>query len=197
MTGPRIFIKFRCSPAVCIGGALALLILPLRWIFAVILAAVIHELFHLTALRLCGVSIHGITVGLGGAVIGTGPISPIGEFVCALAGPLGSFVLVPFAKWIPLTALCGMLQGIFNLLPVYPLDGGRALRCILQILWPSACDKVCSLLKWFVTGGLLAFGIYAFGMLRLGAGIVIVMLIALHKIIKIKIPCKDGRLGVQ
>lgn len=53
------------------------------------------------------------------------------EALCALAGPVGSFSVVLLAEYFPEAALFGLVQGLYNLLPVYPLDGGRILRCLL------------------------------------------------------------------
>lgn len=58
------------------------------------------------------------------------PMTAPREAVCALAGPLGSFVLVSLGKYWPELALMALGQGIFNLIPVYPLDGGRFARCL-------------------------------------------------------------------
>jgi membrane-associated protease RseP (regulator of RpoE activity) len=47
--------------------ALSLLILPLRWLLAVLLAGAVHELGHYVALRLCGVNVSNLRIGIGGA----------------------------------------------------------------------------------------------------------------------------------
>ena len=66
----------------------------------------------------------------------TSPMTPGREALCALAGPLGSFLLLLLARHFPEAAVCGIVQGGYNLIPIYPLDGGRILRCLLP-------EKIC------------------------------------------------------
>ena len=112
--------------------ALLLLTAPLPWVGAALAAAAFHEACHWAALRLTGVRLRGMTVSAAGAVLKTGPMEPRQELWSALAGPAGSLLLLTLLRRFPRIALCGGIQGIFNLLPVYPLDGGRALRCLLK-----------------------------------------------------------------
>jgi stage IV sporulation protein FB len=126
--------KFAVSPSACILAALLVLILPLRWIFSAILAAAFHETCHALAVYLCGGNIHKLTVGGRGAVMCTEALTSGNELICILAGPIGSLLLVLFVRWIPRIAFCGLAHGIYNFLPIYPLDGGRALRCIWSVI---------------------------------------------------------------
>lgn len=113
---------------------LLLLLVPLKWLLAAIFAAAIHELFHVFVIRLCCGKIHSIHIGLRGAKLDIAPLSPVMELLSAAAGPVGSFLLLMLAAWFPRLAICGFFQGCFNLLPIYPMDGGRVLRCIRD-LW--------------------------------------------------------------
>lgn len=61
----------------------------------------------------------------------TGPMRYWEESVCAISGPLGSLLILLFARQLPLVAVCVVIQSLYNLLPIYPLDGGRALKCLL------------------------------------------------------------------
>ena len=85
------------SAALLFIFALALLLLPIQWIGAVILAAVFHELCHYAAVRLCGGKINGVAVGLSGAQMGVAGVSAGKELFCALAGPAGSLALLLFS----------------------------------------------------------------------------------------------------
>lgn len=133
-----------CSkPVVQISGsayillAFMLLLLPLPWVIAVIFAALVHEAFHAVAAHILSGRIYALHIGAGGAKMEIGPLEPSKEWFVALAGPMGSAVLVLFAKWIPRTAVCALLHCVFNLLPLYPLDGGRFLSCLISILSPG------------------------------------------------------------
>lgn len=121
------------------GGAyirlvILLLILPINWVVSAILAAIIHELSHYTALRVLNIPVHRLEILGFGARMETGEMSEKEELFCALAGPAGSFLLLILARWVPRIALCGLFQGLFNLLPVGNLDGGRAIRCAMALV---------------------------------------------------------------
>jgi Zn-dependent protease len=109
---------------------LAVLLLPLRVLMGIILAAAIHELGHLTAMYFLGVPVLGINLHLGGARIKAGPMEPGTEILCALVGPVAGAVTIFAWKWYPELALAGLVQTVFNLIPIYPLDGGRVARNI-------------------------------------------------------------------
>lgn len=103
-----------------------------------------HEMAHvLTALRY-GIPVTQVVLHLFGGVaqIARDPERPIQEFLIAIAGPVSSLVLAVFFGFLSLLgglpgALCAWLSGVnltlvlFNLLPGFPLDGGRVLRSFL------------------------------------------------------------------
>jgi Zn-dependent protease/CBS domain-containing protein len=145
---------------------------------------VIHEVSHSLVARRYGLPITGITLFIFGGVaeMDDEPPSPQSEFMMALAGPLSSAVLALIfwllslwggryegtgVVWPALTALVGYLASIngslalFNILPAFPLDGGRVLR---SILWGLRDD-----LRWATR---LASRIgSAFGYLLVGLGV--------------------------
>ncbi|MBQ8768996.1 MAG: M50 family metallopeptidase [Oscillospiraceae bacterium] len=110
-----------------------ILILPLRWILAAVIAAAFHEVCHALAVYFCGGKVRRLSVGNRGAVMHADELPAVKALICILAGPAGSLLLLLLVRWIPRIALCALLQGFYNLLPIYPLDGGRAVRCLLDM----------------------------------------------------------------
>ena len=122
--------------------ALAVLILPLQWLIAAFLAASVHELGHYLALRLCRVPVHGVRIGVVGMRMLVGDMGRWQNLICALAGPIAGLSLLLLSQWLPRTAVCACIQSAYNLLPVYPLDGGRCLYCICRIFLPEDYSEI-------------------------------------------------------
>ena len=129
---------------------------PTHWWMAiaatigVLFSIVFHETAHSLVARHYGIEISGITLFIFGGVaqMSNEPTSPRAEFLMALAGPVASLTLSA-----TLFVLCGAIElvhgpqplavvvwylgfingmlGIFNLIPAFPLDGGRVFRAAL------------------------------------------------------------------
>ena len=125
-------VSVEVTPGACIALAVLMLTIPLPWLLSAILAAGFHEFCHMAAIRLQRGQIYSLRIGVDGAKLHTAPLSPSQEMLCALAGPCGSLLLAGLGRWLPGIAFCGFVQGLFNLIPIYPLDGGRICRCILE-----------------------------------------------------------------
>ena len=110
--------------------ALMLLLFPLKLVAGILLAALIHEWGHLLAIRLCGGRALALRLHAGGARIETAPMEPGKAALCALAGPAAGALTIFAWRFFPELALAGLVQTIFNLLPIYPLDGGQVVRNI-------------------------------------------------------------------
>lgn len=161
--------KPKASAAAMIGLALALLILPIRWLLGAVTAALFHELCHWTAIMLCGGSVSRFSIGSGGAVMAAENLSRGKELVCALAGPAGGLLLLLVSKWLPVTALCALIQSAYNLLPIYPLDGGRVLRCaVLMLLPPKTAAIVIQWTERLCLLTILILCLYAALILKMG-----------------------------
>lgn len=122
--------RVRVEGGVWIVLGLAVLLLPLRVLLGIMLAAAVHEIGHLTAMYFLGVPVLGINLHPGGARIEAGPVEPGEEILCALAGPVAGAMTIFAWKWFPELAVAGLVQTVFNLIPIYPLDGGRVARNI-------------------------------------------------------------------
>ena len=146
----------------CILLALGALVLPMKWFWGAILAALFHELCHAAAARCIGCRVRGLRFGWSGAGMEVAPMTRRQELVCAMAGPLGSLGLCVFLRIYPALALMGCCQGIVNLLPLYHLDGGRIAKCLMRA---ETAGKVQNL-TWcglFILAAILLFQIPAAG----------------------------------
>lgn len=186
--------------------AAMLLILPLQWIGAALLAGLVHELAHAGAVWLCGGCIHRIRIGTGGAAMEIAPLDHARELFCALAGPVGGLLLFPLGQWLPRTALCAAIHSLYNLLPIYPLDGGRAIRNLTRLLFKQkTADRICKYIECIICFLLVLLGFYAVFIWRLGllpALFTVLTLLHIRTVRQnpsdtLKFPCKEVEHKVQ
>jgi stage IV sporulation protein FB len=125
----------------------------LGWLAALFACVVVHELAHSVTARRRGIPVREITLlPIGGVSrLEKLPDNPSDELAIAIAGPLASFalgalaavaVLVTGGRLVPIDLVQGsilvrlawfnVILGAFNLLPAFPLDGGRVLRAWLE-----------------------------------------------------------------
>lgn len=122
---------------------------------------VVHEFSHSLVANRLGIPMKGITLFIFGGVaeMGDEPPSPRSEFLMSIAGPICSILLaggffwlfkmgvwssmpVAFSGTAAYLAYMNLILAGFNLLPAFPLDGGRILRSILwrfkqDLLWAT------------------------------------------------------------
>ena len=175
--------------------AFAVLMLPLQWICAVCAAMIFHELCHYWAVKLCGGNVRKMTFGFSGARMDVEGLAIWQEALCVLAGPVGSISLVLLHRVFPRLALCASFQAVFNLLPVYPLDGGRLLYCVVLLFGGGPwTGRICSWIEKMVLFALCFLGFYGCFVLRLGW---FPLIGALVMVLRAKRPCKVMRLPLQ
>jgi Zn-dependent protease len=153
-------------------------------------SVVLHELGHALVARRYGLPVHAITLfALGGVTeIADAPPEPVRDFLVAVAGPVVSLLLAllgGLAWWAvhaPLDLLLlqlALTNGaivLFNLLPGYPLDGGRALWAVVAFLTDdeliaaraaALAGRICG---WVLLGGAV---FYAFATADLLNGLLV------------------------
>lgn len=186
MERPRV----QLSPGLLICLAATVLMLPIRWIIAWILAVCVHELGHLAVLRLLRLPISAVEADTSGTRIRTVFLAPWQEVLCALSGPAAGMLLLFAAPVFPRLAVCGGFHSLYNLLPVYPLDGGRCIRCL-------AGEKAGRVIQNICLGGILVLGVYGTFFLRLGLLPLFFAWFTVIRALAIKIPCKAAHQALQ
>lgn len=153
---------------------------------------VIHEFCHALVGRAYKMPIENITLFLFGGVaqMEDEPPSPKAEFQMAIAGPIASVVLAGIFFGLYLLTDTGnqnnllqatfsylgsinLVVAVFNMLPGFPLDGGRVLRSILwhfkkDIVWAT---KIASGIGQGFGGLLIFLGAFSFFAGQIGSGI--------------------------
>ena len=106
------------------------------------IAGTIHEAAHILCVLFLGGSVQEINIGFRSAVIRATLSDPFSEFISIFAGPVSSFCLFFFRGIFPELAICGVIQGVYNTLPILPLDGGHMLQLLLLQWIPEKADSV-------------------------------------------------------
>ena len=149
----------------------------------VFFSIVFHEFSHSLVARQYGMQIKGITLFVFGGIaeMKGEPPSPKSEFLMAVAGPLASFLLAfIFSKIEAIALLRGWptpvvgvsnalayintVVAIFNLVPAFPLDGGRMLRAVLWHIRKDihAATRISSQIGSVFGLVLIFLGVFAF-----------------------------------
>jgi len=133
-------------------GYLGLGLLTSSLFFASVL---LHELAHSMVARAWGIPVRSITLFIFGGVanIDREPERPLAEFLVAVAGPIASLLLALFfgllwlgGRLLDVAALAALGYylaninlglAIFNMIPGFPLDGGRVFR---SLVWAATGD---------------------------------------------------------
>jgi Zn-dependent protease/CBS domain-containing protein len=157
----------------------------LYWVTGIIgsllifVSVLLHELAHSLVAKTRGVAVQSITLFLlgGASNLEEEPDKPAAEFFMAIVGPLSSLALaailwglslLPIDKTTPLAALLSyiaivnMYLGVFNLLPGFPMDGGRVLR---SLIWGSTgslsrATNIASIVGQFFGWAFIGLGLF-------------------------------------
>jgi Zn-dependent protease/predicted transcriptional regulator len=119
---------------------------------ALFASVLVHELSHSFVALARGHGVHSITLFIFGGVsnLKSEAEDPKDEFLISVVGPLTSFALAavcwlasqalslgdsPLGAVLGYLALINVMLGVFNLVPGFPLDGGRVLR---SLIWAAS-----------------------------------------------------------
>jgi Zn-dependent protease len=150
----------------------------LLWIPIAFLSVLVHELAHAAAIGIFGYGSSNIILGgMGGVTINARRAKSWQDMIISLAGPASSFVLWGISRWLyfnvafahtdpmmkeflPRFWWANFAWGIFNLIPVPPLDGGHATRSFFSIFLQDRTAFMVSTWIALIIGGAVA--IWAF-----------------------------------
>ena len=121
-------------------------------LIAVLIAVIVHEAGHITAVYVLGGKVNRLEPEFGGLRIDyTGLETELKNAAAALFGPAFGVIYgllyncfrANFASdTLLLSAKLSLLYSSFNLLPIIPLDGGRMFLCISELILPAGSEKM-------------------------------------------------------
>ena len=182
----RLFgFSIRIHPLFWLGAALlgantldAGLHFLLIWIVVVFLSILVHELGHAVAFRRFGSDSHIVLWMFGGLAVPYSAVSGrVRRIIVYLAGPLAGFMLlgvvygthrltgwggrhgIEIAHLYAWLFLVNLYWGIFNLLPVFPLDGGQVARELCEAKWRGRGLVVALKISIAVAGGVAIYSL--------------------------------------
>lgn len=190
--------EIQIDPFAPLSAALLLLTVPLPWIAAAVCAALIHEAGHAAAVILCGGGVTDLSISGAGMKMYASSMGTYRRFLCILAGPTASLLLVLFRRWFPRLAVCALIQGCYNLLPILPLDGGNAVYAILQNqIGTTAAECIMDYMKRILLLLCLLTAIVCSCFFHSGAFLLCVGFLFIRIGFRRKIPCKEWKHRVQ
>ncbi len=154
-------------------------------VIGILFSIIAHEVAHAVIAEYYHMPIDNITLFIFGGVaeMRGEPSSPKGELFMAIAGPIMSALMGLFF-WaaaelyknyvhpgavravLEYLGTINMMIAAFNMVPAFPLDGGRALRAII---WHGKNNLVIATRIAFEAGAIFAYGLMAFGCYRIVA----------------------------
>jgi len=146
----------------------------LLWAPVLLISILVHELAHAAMIGLLGFGPSQILLqGIGGVTVNERRARPWQDLLISAAGPISSFLLAsglyvvfisvgfvrqdPFLlALLPLLLRANLWWGVFNLMPVVPLDGAGVVRNFLRLFLNERTAFVISIWISIITGTLLA-----------------------------------------
>src|SRR5437016_1655062 len=169
---PRLYPGFTSTTYLILGLIAALLLF---------VSVLLHELAHSLVARSRSLPVKNIVLFIFGGVsnIEQEPHSPGTEFFMALVGPLVSLLIgalcfgllallpgnrSPIIPILAYLAFTNIILGVFNLLPGFPLDGGRVLRSIIWKVTGNAyrATQIATLVGQIIADLFIFFGLWLF-----------------------------------
>ncbi|HEY0156287.1 MAG TPA: M50 family metallopeptidase [Thermoanaerobaculia bacterium] len=155
------------------GVEYALLIIPVAFV-----SVLVHELAHAGMIAALGFGASQIILGgMGGVTINARRARPWQNLLISLAGPFSSFGLMflcmlaqstriaetdrMLRAFLPFMVMANLWWGIFNLLPVPPLDGGHATRDFFRLFLDERRAFVIAIWIAIIVGGAAAVWLFA------------------------------------
>lgn len=152
------------------------------FVLALYVSVFVHELAHLGVARLYGMQVESVTLhAMGGQTSIRGDTeTPAQEFWVSIVGPLATFGVAGLA-WLMAAAGTGavsavpyllvivnVLIGLVNLLPGYPLDGGRVFRALV---WALSGSRITGAIWASWAGRTLAVAVIVAALLAFALGL--------------------------
>jgi Zn-dependent protease len=177
-----IYLAFICFSSYQEAG-LSGAVQGVLFILALFACVLLHEFGHAFAARAFGIRTPDITLlPIGGvARLNRIPDKPWQELIVAIAGPLVNVVIFAFLRFVthgtadlehvehlesPRSELLATLAYVnwmlvvFNMIPAFPMDGGRVLRALLAMAMPYA--RATQIAAWIGQGLAVVFAILGF-----------------------------------
>lgn len=165
---------------------------PWLWGFALAIAlfasVVVHELAHVFYARAKGGRVLDVTLWMLGGMsrLTEPPAKPRHEAMMAFVGPLASFAIALVASAAAMAlggvsfeaqfaffylAQLNIVLGVFNLLPAFPMDGGRILRALLAIrLGRQRATRIAAVVGKVFAAAFIVLGLLSFNLLLMIIG---------------------------
>ena len=131
-------------------------------VLPIVCAMALHELAHAAAMLACGGRIRRLTLRFADLYLEAAGLGYRQEFFAALAGPLANLACgAAFRVRWPAFAAYSLILGLYNLLPVWPLDGGRMIRCVLLARLPiTQAEHISEIVSFAACAVLLLIGVF-------------------------------------